>query len=76
MPFVTVRIVEDALGENPTEKKAEITRRLVGVISEYTGLREDLIWVVFEDIPAKEWYVGTKSAAQFRAELALSKQSA
>lgn len=68
MPFVNIRIVEGVLEEGAAEKKAEISRRLTDVISEAAGLSKDDVWVVFEDIPAAEWYVGAKSVEQRKAE--------
>lgn len=68
MPFVSIRIVKEVLAENAREKKAEISRRVTDAINHVTGLPKEVIWVVFEDVPAAEWYVGAKSAEQIREE--------
>jgi 4-oxalocrotonate tautomerase len=68
MPFVNIRLVDGVLNEGAAEKKAEISRRIAEAISEAAGIPEDLIWIVFEDIPPSEWYVGQKSVEQLWRE--------
>jgi 4-oxalocrotonate tautomerase len=63
MPFVNIRALKEVLGERAAEKKDEIARRVTDAISESTGIPHNSIWVVFEDVPATEWYVGGKSQA-------------
>jgi 4-oxalocrotonate tautomerase len=55
MPFVNIRILEG----HSTERKDEISRRVVDAISEVAQLPRDVIWVVFEDVKADDWYVGS-----------------
>lgn len=64
MPFVNIRIVKGVLGERATEKKADISRRVTDEISAAAGVPKEAVWVVFEDIPAGEWYVGARSVEQ------------
>jgi len=68
MPFVNIRILDDILGDGAEEKKANISRVVTEAISSAAGIPEDYVWVVFEDIPAAEWYVGGKSVTKNRAE--------
>ena len=68
MPFVSIRIVDGVLGEGAAEKKAEISRQVSEVLSSSAGVPQDHVRVVFEDIPAAEWYVGAKSVATIKAE--------
>jgi 4-oxalocrotonate tautomerase len=68
MPFVNIRVVDGVLGDDAAEKKAVISRRVTEVLSSAAGIPEDYVWVVFEDVPATEWYVGGKSVAQSKAE--------
>jgi 4-oxalocrotonate tautomerase len=58
MPFVTIRIVKEVLGEDAAEKKAAISSRVTDAIHDVTGIPKPLIWLVFEDTPAAEWYIG------------------
>lgn len=68
MPFVNIRILDDVLGDGAEEKKANISRVVTEALSTAAGIPEDYVWVVFEDVPAAEWYVGGKSVAASKAE--------
>jgi 4-oxalocrotonate tautomerase len=59
MPFVSIRI----LSGHSQQRKDEISRRVTEAISEVAELPKDAIWVVFEEVPAEEWYVGARSVA-------------
>jgi len=62
MPFVNIRLV----GGRSQEQKDEISKRVVDGISDVPKLARDDIWVVFEDVPAGDWYVGSTTVAQIR----------
>lgn len=62
MPFVTIRLI----GGRSQQQKDEISTRVVGAISEVLELPKDDIWVVFENVPAGDWYVGSTSVATLR----------
>jgi 4-oxalocrotonate tautomerase len=62
MPFVNIRILEG----HPQERKDRITRRVVDAISEEAQLPKDVIWVVFEDVKADDWYVGQTRVSQMK----------
>lgn len=62
MPFVNIRILEG----HPKERKDRIARRVVDAISEEAGLPRDVIWVVFEDVTADDWYVGPTRVSQMK----------
>jgi 4-oxalocrotonate tautomerase len=62
MPFVHIRMVEG----RSQERKDEISRRVTDVISEVLQLPKDDIWVVFDDVPAAGWYVGSTTVAELR----------
>ena len=68
MPFVNIRILDDVLGDGAEEKKADISQAVTKAISSAAGIPLDYVWVVFEDVPAAEWYVGGKSVSKSRAE--------
>lgn len=53
MPFVTVRGIA---GVFDAAQKQAIIRKITDVLVEFEGeAMRPLTWVVFEDIPAKEW---------------------
>ena len=62
MPFVNIRLV----GDRSQERKDEISKRVVDAISDVLQLPKDDIWVVFEDVPAEDWYVGSTTVAERR----------
>ena len=55
MLFVNIRLVEG----RSQQRKDEISKRVTDAISEVLQLPKDDIWVVFEDVPAGDWYVGS-----------------
>ena len=68
MPFVHIQIVKGVLKDDIAAKKANISRAVVNAINEQTGLAKDLVWVVFEEVPTTEWFVGEKSVEQIWKE--------
>jgi 4-oxalocrotonate tautomerase len=62
MPFVNIRLV----GGRSQERKDEISKRVVDAISDVLELPKEDIWVVFEDVPAGDWYVGSTAVAELR----------
>jgi 4-oxalocrotonate tautomerase len=62
MPFVNIRLV----GGRSQEQKDEISKRVVDGISDVLQLPKDDIWVVFEDVPDGDWYVGSTTVAELR----------
>jgi 4-oxalocrotonate tautomerase len=62
MPFVSIRLVEG----RSQPLKDEMSKRVTAAISEVLQLPKDDIWVVFEDVPAGDWYVGSTTVAELR----------
>lgn len=58
MPFVNIRLVKEVIADDPEGKKAKIAGRIVAAISETTGIADNDVWVVFEEVAARDWYVG------------------
>jgi 4-oxalocrotonate tautomerase len=58
MPFVNIRLVREVIASDPEGKKAAIARKVSAAITEATGLGPDDVWVVFEEVAARDWYVG------------------
>ena len=66
MPFVSIKI----LAGHPQQRKDEISRRVTDAISEVAQLPKEAVWVVFEDVAAEEWYVGSRSVAEIKKNAA------
>lgn len=58
MPFVNIRIVREVIAADPDGKKAAIAKKVAAAIVEATGVGENDVWVVFEEVAARDWYVG------------------
>ena len=58
MPFVNIRLVKELIADNPAGKKAAIGKRVAQAISETTGLPQEEVWIVFEEVAARDWYLG------------------
>ena len=39
----------------------------MAAVSEVAGVSEDVVWVVFEEVDAQDWYVGRQSVQEMRA---------
>ena len=66
MPFVNIRIVKEVIASDPEGKKAAIAAKVTAAIQEATGLAETDVWVVFEEVQARDWYLGTKNVKTLR----------
>ncbi len=66
MPFVNIRIVREAIASDPEGKKAAIAEKVTSAIQEATGLPKSDIWVVFEEVAARDWYLGPTSVETLR----------
>ena len=60
MPFVSIKI----LAGHPQQRRDEIARRVTDAISEVAQLPKEAVWVVFEEVNAEDWYVGSRSVAE------------
>lgn len=68
MPFVNIRIVKEVIEDDPAGKKAAITKKVIDAIAGTAGIPEEAVWVVFEEVSEKDWYVGKTSVEDMRAE--------
>jgi 4-oxalocrotonate tautomerase len=68
MPFVNIRILKG----HSQERKDEIARRVTETISEVAELPKEVIWVVFEDVTADDWYVGPNRVSVLQKKAAKS----
>jgi 4-oxalocrotonate tautomerase len=67
MPFVNIRIAKEVIAADPDGRKAEISRRVCDAVSEVAGVPKEAVWVVFEEVAAADWYVGSQSVQDMRA---------
>ncbi len=58
MPFVNIRIVKELIADDPAGKKAKIARRVSDAITETTGLGYSYVWIVFDEVNARDWTIG------------------
>jgi 4-oxalocrotonate tautomerase len=58
MPFVNIRLVKEVIASDPVAKKAAIAKGVVKAVTAATGLGDDDVWVVFEEVAARDWHVG------------------
>jgi 4-oxalocrotonate tautomerase len=66
MPFVNIRIVKEVIAADPKGKKAEISRAVTDAITKVTGLGNNDVWVVFEEVAARDWYLGDTDVETLR----------
>ena len=66
MPFVNIQIVKEVIAADPAGKKAKISKAVTDAITEVTGLRREDVWVVFEEVAARDWYLGDTDVESLR----------
>ena len=64
MPFVNIRIVREVIASDPAGKKQKIAENVAAAINDATGIPKDDVWVVFEEVNARDWYVGATNVAK------------
>lgn len=68
MPFVNIRIVKEVIAQDPAGKKARISTAVTDAITAATGLGRNDVWVVFEEVAARDWYVGDTDVETLRSK--------
>jgi 4-oxalocrotonate tautomerase len=68
MPFVNIRIVKEVIADDPKGKKADISKAVTDAIIKATGLTQNDVWVVFEEVAARDWYVGHTDVETIRSK--------
>lgn len=58
MPFVNIRIVKEVIADDPAGKKARISRKVTDAVVAETGLAREDVWIVFDEVDARDWYLG------------------
>ena len=67
MPFVNIRIVKEVIADDPAGKKQSIAAAVQKAITDATGISPADVWIVFEEVTARDWYVGETSVEAMRA---------
>lgn len=62
MPSVRI----DWVKGRTSQEREEVARRVNAAVSEVTGIPSGDIWVIFQEVEADGWYVGTESVADMR----------
>jgi 4-oxalocrotonate tautomerase len=60
MPYINIQIAKG----HSEERKSRIARRIADIVMEETGLPDDAVWIVFQDIPTEQWFVGKRSVRE------------
>ena len=68
MPFVNIRIVREAIAADPAGKKADISKAVTDAIIKATGLTQNDVWVVFEEVAARDWFMGHTDVETIRSK--------
>ncbi|MEH6836051.1 4-oxalocrotonate tautomerase family protein [Falsihalocynthiibacter arcticus] len=68
MPFVTVNIVKEAIAGDPERIKAAISKGITEAVADAVGFDVDATWVVFNEVPETDWFLGQKRVKEFRQE--------
>lgn len=66
MPFVNIRIVKEVIADDPEAKKAAMAQKIAAAIAETAGISKNDVWVVFEEVAARDWFVGDSSVQERR----------
>ena len=64
MPFVNIQILKGP----PQERKDEMARRVTAAISELAVLPPEAVWVVFDEVAAEDWYVGSTRVSELKKQ--------
>jgi 4-oxalocrotonate tautomerase len=62
MPFVSIQILRG----HPQERKDEMARRVTAAVSELAQLPPEAVWVVFDEVAAEDWYVGSERVSELK----------
>ena len=64
MPFVSIRMIRDKIADDPVGKKKKIAASVTKAITEVTGLSDNDVWIVFEEVSTDDWHIGPKSVTE------------
>ena len=64
MPFINIALFE---GRSDEEKQA-LAEHIASGMESIMGVKQEYIWIRYDDTALTDWFTGGKSAAQIRAE--------
>lgn len=64
MPLVNIRVLKE--DQFPTEKKAELIKRVTEAVAETLGKNPSATWVIVEEVSTDNWGVGGETITQRR----------
>ena len=67
MPLVKINSVAGNLGDDAEAGKKTIATKVSQVLADEMGISTSDVWVVFEDIDAADWFVGSDSVRELRS---------
>jgi len=67
MPFVHIRLVKEVIAADPAGKKARIGKVIADVLAAETGLPKEEVSIVFDEVNARDWFVGDITVETLRA---------
>ena len=68
MPFVNIRIVKEVIEADPVGIKKRIGSDVAQAIAAHAGIEVEKVWVVIDEVPETEWFVGGRRVKELRAE--------
>jgi 4-oxalocrotonate tautomerase len=66
MPFINVQLAKELIADDPEGKKAELGKRITEAVSGVTGVDQKEVWIVMEEVPARDWFVGGRDVASLK----------
>jgi 4-oxalocrotonate tautomerase len=66
MPFISVRLARELIADDPEGKKAAIGRQITEAVAGVTGVKSEEIWIVMEEVPARDWFVGGRDVESIK----------
>jgi len=66
MPFINVQLAKELIADDPQGKKAALGQRITEAVTGVTGVKSDEVWIVFEEVPARNWYIGPRDVESIK----------
>jgi 4-oxalocrotonate tautomerase len=66
MPFINVRLAKELIADDPEGKKAAIGKRITEAVTGVTGVKSEEVWIVMEEVPARDWFVGGRDVESMK----------
>ena len=66
MPFINIQLAKELIADDPEGKKAALGRGITEAVTSVTGLKSEEVWIVFEEVPARNWYIGARDVESMK----------